>query len=281
MIDRRRLLVLTAAAGAPSSQAAVRQVAALPAGPVDPTAVLAETGAPAVAGLVSDADRVILEASGGLRRVGSPDRIGPREPWHIGSNTKAMTAALYARLVEAGQAKWGATLVELFPGVKIDPAWSSTTIEQVMSHRSGIADGSMMASGWLMRAHADRRPLPIQRAEVAARLLGSPPAGRPGSFEYANFNYILAGAAIETITGAAWEETIRARLFQPLGIESAGFGAPTGDAPWGHLPAPGGGLTPVDPSGPADNPPALGPAGTAHMTLADHARFARLFLKDN
>lgn len=281
MLDRRRLLALAAVAGASPSLAAARQVSDLPAGPVDPTVVLAETGAPAVAGLVFSAERTILTAVGGVRRAGAPDRVEARDPWHIGSNTKAMTAALYARLVEAGQAKWGATLGALFPGVKLDPAWRETTIEQLMSHSAGLRDGPVMAGAWLVRANLDKRPLPVQRAEVAAQVLAAPPTGKPGAFEYANFNYVLAGAAIEAITGVAWEEAIRTRLFQPLGIESAGFGAPKGEVPWGHVSAPGGGLAPVDPAGPADNPPALGPAGTVHMTLQDHARFARLFLKDN
>jgi CubicO group peptidase (beta-lactamase class C family) len=59
-----------------------------------------------------------------------------------------------------------------------------------------------------------------------------------------------------------------AELYAPLGLASAGFGAPQGEAPWGHR----GGVA-VDPAGIADNPRALGPAGTAHMSLADYARF--------
>jgi D-alanyl-D-alanine carboxypeptidase len=281
MLVRRCLLALGAVFGGAPSLALARQVSGEPANPVAPSAVLAQTGAPAVAGLVGDADKVIATVADGVRRAGGADIVQPSDPWHIGSNTKAMTAALYARLVEAGQARWGATLPELFPGVTMDPAWKAVTIEQLLSHRSGIGDGPVMAGGWLMRAHADTRPLTVQRAELAGQVLAAPPTGKTGTFEYANVNYILAGAAIETVVGTSWEDAIQLRLFRPLGITSAGFGAPKGAAPWGHLPKPGGGLTPVDPAGPSDNPRALGPAGTVHMTLEDHARFARLFLKDN
>lgn len=281
MLHRRRLLTLAAVAGSAPSMALARQVSDQPSGPVDPAAILAETGAPGLAGLVSDADRMILQAVGGVRRAGSTDLIERSDPWHMGSNTKAMTAALYARLVEAGKARWGASLASLFPGVKLDPAWKDTTIERLMSHVSGLSDKPVMAGGWLPRAHADKRPVAVQRAELASELLSAPPNGAPGKYEYANLNYVLVGAAIEAITKTSWEQAIEAELFKPLGITSAGFGAPKGAAPWGHLPAPGGGLTPVDPAGPSDNPPAMGPAGTVHMTLADHARFARLFLKDN
>ena len=50
-----------------------------------------------------------------------------------------------------------------------------------------------------------------------------------------------------------------------------------GAAPWGRTRD----GTPVDPSGIADNPPALGPAGTVHASLPDYARFVRLFLGDS
>jgi CubicO group peptidase (beta-lactamase class C family) len=40
-------------------------------------------------------------------------------------------------------------------------------------------------------------------------------------------------------------------------------------------------MTPIDPaSGRADNPPALGPAGTVHASLEDYAKFLRVFLTD-
>ena len=81
----------------------------------------------------------------------------------------------------------------------------------------------------------------------------------------------------EQATGKSWEELINRELFGPLKIRTAGFGAPNGKHPWGHLdPANGGG--PVPPGPMSDNPPALAPAGTVHMSLADWGRFASLHL---
>jgi CubicO group peptidase (beta-lactamase class C family) len=240
-------------------------------------AVLAETKAPALAGAVVLRDGSVpwLKAAGVRRGPGS-DPVTTADQWHIGSNTKAMTAALYAKLVEQGKARWGATVPQLFPGLRVDPAWSATPIEALMSHSAGISDKPLLDTAWLVSAQTDPRPLPTQRRALVAKAFQSPPAGKPGSFEYANANFILAGAAIEQITGGSWEEAIRAELFEPLNMPSAGFGAPKGDEPWGHM-ADG---TPVDPAGVADNPPALGPAGTVHVSLPDYARFARLFLTD-
>ena len=78
---------------------------------------------------------------------------------------------------------------------------------------------------------------------------------------------------------------MQAELFAPLGLTSAGFGAPTSNTAgganvWGHR-GEGAGRAAVDPADPgADNPPALGPAGTAHMSLTDYGRWLRLFLTD-
>jgi CubicO group peptidase (beta-lactamase class C family) len=89
---------------------------------------------------------------------------------------------------------------------------------------------------------------------------------------------------LEQITGRAWEELMRERLFQPLGITTGGFGAlpkafGTGktDQPWGHSPFL---RKPLDPGSPAAELPLFyGPAGLARMTVTDWAKFIALHLR--
>jgi CubicO group peptidase (beta-lactamase class C family) len=94
---------------------------------------------------------------------------------------------------------------------------------------------------------------------------------------YSDSGYAMAGAMLERVTGEAWEDLMRKRLFEPLGLKSAGFGAPATpgqlDQPWGHRgdDAP---FKPVAPGPDADNPPAIGPGATVHMSIADFARYA-------
>ncbi|HWE47247.1 MAG TPA: serine hydrolase domain-containing protein [Caulobacteraceae bacterium] len=236
--------------------------------------ILAETKTPSLAGAVVARDGLPWLEVGGVRQGPGSAAVTKDDLWHLGSNTKAMTAALYAKLVEQGKAHWGATVPELFPKLKVDAVWKATTVEALMSHTAGLSDKPLVDPAWLVSARSDPRPLAEQRRAFAARAFHAPPAGKPGSFEYANANFIIAGAAIEAIAGAPWEDVIRAELFAPLHMDSAGFGAPTGDEPWGHT-ADG---TPVDPAGIADNPAALGPAGTVHVSLEDYAKFLRLFI---
>ena len=73
-----------------------------------------------------------------------------------------------------------------------------------------------------------------------------------------------------------WETLLSEQVFGPLGITSAGFGAMGTpgeiDQPWQHRRADGK-TRPIKPGPLADIPPAIGPAGTVHMNVADWARF--------
>ncbi|MEP7210712.1 MAG: serine hydrolase domain-containing protein [Alphaproteobacteria bacterium] len=235
-------------------------------------------GVPGMAAAVVNAQGVVFSAASGVRRKSTSDPVSVRDAWHIGSDTKAMTAALYARLVDQKRAKWGATLPELFPtlAASMDPAWRAITIEQLMSHRAGLDD---VGVPWLNAARADHRPLPEQRLATAADKLSKPPAKPVGQFAYANVGYIIVGSAIEQILKTSWEEAIAAQVFDPLGMRDAGFGPPKGEAPQGHRLNPLTDMLSAVGDGPtADNPAALGPAGTVHVTLDDWARFIRVFL---
>ena len=277
MLDRRRLMLTAAAL---TVGGAANPALANPS-PRDEAlaAAFGGSGAPALAGAVIGRDGLIWTAAMGVRAAGGEDAVTNHDLWHLGSNTKAMTAMLYGRLVEDGLARWGATVPELFPDLDLDAAWANTTIEDLMSHRAGLLDEAVLDLPTRAAGFSDPRPVDEQRTDLARRALSQRPTGEPGVFAYGNLNYILVGAAIERITRTTWEEAMQARLFQPLGIASGGFGPPVGDQPRGHMNL--GGPVPVQPDQPgSDNPPFLGPAGTAHMTLEDYGRFLVLFLTD-
>ncbi|MBU1324422.1 MAG: beta-lactamase family protein [Alphaproteobacteria bacterium] len=235
------------------------------------------SGAPALAGMIVGRSGATWVGVRGVRRLGVADPVTAADRWHLGSNTKAMTAALWARAVQAGKARWDMPLSEAFADLTLHERLAGATVDDLMRHRAGLLDAPLMEQGWLRTSRSDPRTLVEQRAAIASQLLAAAPPGRPGAFAYANVNYIIAGAALERLHGTAWEELMAADLFAPLGITTGGFGAPGDPAPWGHR-ASNGVSAPVAPGPMADNPAALGPAGTAHMTLADYARFLAVFL---
>jgi CubicO group peptidase (beta-lactamase class C family) len=99
------------------------------------------------------------------------------------------------------------------------------------------------------------------------------------TFEYSNNGYIVVGAMLEAKLGSSWEDLIRTHLFEPLGLSTAGFGAPGRagaiEQPVGHAKAPDGEARKPYPlgAGPTDNPVVLGPAGRVHMSLQDLLRY--------
>lgn len=213
----------------------------------------------------------------GRTRLGTGRALAPADRWHIGSNTKAMTAALYARLVEQGRALWDASVADLFQDLGVHRTWAAITVRQLMGHAAGLTDAAI-DTPWLIARHNDRRPVRAQRAEFADLVLSRPPSGTPGRFAYGNAGYLLLGAAIEVATGRDWEDAVATELFAPLGMRSAGFGAPSAAGPWGHAEGPAGPV-PLDPANIADNPAILGPAGRVHLALGDYAGFLSLYLR--
>jgi CubicO group peptidase (beta-lactamase class C family) len=240
------------------------------------------SGAPAMGAALVDAEGAGAVAVTGTRVRGRDLPVAEDDPWHLGSCTKAMTAAVYARLVESGRAAWGAPLAELFPDLAgaAHAGWRAVTIDDVLLHRAGLRANLPVSE--MRRAATDLRPLRDARTAVVAEALARPPE-RPGTFRYSNVGYTVAGAAIERIADATWEDALRAELLDPLGIASAGVGPPAGDAPWGHRTLLGGlgRGAPVDPADPvlADNPAVMGPAGRVHMPLREWARFVAQFLE--
>ena len=284
MIDRRTLVL-----GAGGALAATRALAspfshvgpqvALPTVSQALRGVLQTSDAPAVGYAVIDAKGVSRLEVGGRRRSTAETPVGRDDAWHLGSNTEALTSAAYARLVEARQALWGVGVDFLFPDIKSHPDWRGATIESFLSHRAGVSDLGLINADFFKAVNKDRRPLQIQRTDLVSKVLSAPPQGKPKDYEYANLNYVIVGAAIERATRTTWEEAVDALVFKPLSLETAGFGAPYGDAPWGHEVGANGVVTPVDPADRlADNPPVLAPGGQAHMSLPDYAKFVHVFL---
>lgn len=242
--------------------------------------IRADRGLPALAAIVLSGDRIIAQGAVGTRQTGSAEAVTLRDKFHLGSDTKAMTATMIARLVERGQLKWDTTVGEVFGSVEsMDAAWRNVTLAQLLTHRAGAPHD--LEAGGLGAQLRQRRGTPSeQRLQLVRGVVSRPPVNPPGTtYLYSNAGFAIAGAMAEVVTGQPWETLMQDELFGPLEISTAGFGAPGTpgalDQPVGHT-ADGQAV----PAGPrADNPPAIGPAGTVHMSLPDWARFIALHLR--
>jgi CubicO group peptidase (beta-lactamase class C family) len=237
---------------------------------------------PAVAALIQIDGKIEADAALGVRELGHPEPAGLDDRWHLGSDTKAMTATMIARLAERNLLGFDETLAQIFPGIaaRMDPQLCNVTVTQLLSHTSGLAPLATEREMAEFLAVIDReKGMRSQRAVVAMHYLTRPPTSKVGEFAYSNLGYTIAGAAAEARTGYSWEELIEREIWKPLGIRHAGFGAPGKpgkiDQPRGHVEKDGK-LVALEPRTPgSDNPPAVGPAGTANITLGDWLLFAQ------
>jgi D-alanyl-D-alanine carboxypeptidase len=246
-------------------------------------AVRAEFGVPAVGGATVTTLGIKELGVSGIRKHGSTVAIETGDRWHLGSDTKAMTATLLAVLAQKGIVGWDVTVAQAFPewAQTINAIFKDAKFERLMAHRSGILN----VTSEEYTALADASNTVPQRRREFARLITHRQHGDPNVlfdapgviFSYQNANFILAGAMLERCTGKSWEDLMTTELFQPLGMTTAGFGAPGSasdvNEPWGHSDASG-----LRVASKGDNTPGLGPAGTVHASLQDWARFIRLHL---
>ena len=238
------------------------------------------------AGVAVVLDGEIRVGVAGAREVRGPADVAPDDLWHVGSNTKSMTATLVARLAENGTISWEDTIGGVLGDSvgDVHPDYARLTYSHLLTHRAGLPGN--ISFGELVRfitIDSERTPIREQRLEYSRRVLRRRPAGTPGEFEYSNGGYVVAAAMLEASTGMSWEQLMQAEVFDPLGLQSAGFGPPgfkadrresrVVDQPRGHRNWLIRGLRPVRPGPNADNPAFTGPAGTVHMSLEDLARY--------
>jgi len=213
----------------------------------------------------------------GHRARGTNDPVSLGDRWHLGSCTKAMTSTLVALLVKEGRIAWQTTLGEVYPEeTSAQPAWQAVTIEHLLRLSSGLpADGTRWVAA--LSAESLEGPMRARRRSIVRASLASPPESAPGiAKRYSNAGYVIAGSMIEERMDASWEDLMRRRLFEPLGMTSAGFGPPRPlPQPQGHRKR-----VPVGIGARADNPPVVGPAGTVHASLEDWGKFVALHLPD-
>jgi len=241
---------------------------------------LARYELPAVAAAVVKGGKVVAVGAVGTRKAGAKIPVTVNDRFHLGSDTKAMTALLAAMFVEEGKIRWNSTVSEVFPefSTKIDPGLRRVTLEQLLSHTSGIPSDNTVFGDLLAKSMLQDGNLDELRYWLVQQWIVQPLESEPGTkFAYANMNYVIVGAIIERVAGKTWDELITERVFAPLGLRSAGLGSQATlgkiDAPLGHVVIDG--RTKPFLAGPnGDNPPIIGPAGIAHMSVLDFARWA-------
>jgi CubicO group peptidase (beta-lactamase class C family) len=171
-------------------------------------------------GIVQDG-KVIYRRTDGEIVAGSRQPITPDTLFKIASNSKAMTTALLARLVDQGKLRWDDPVVRHLPQFKMSDAWITREMQvrDLLIHNSGLREGAGDLMLW-------PEPNAFTRADIIAGLAHLQPAQSFRSqYAYDNLLYVVAGEVAAAAGGAAYETLLRRELFEPLRMTRCQAGA--------------------------------------------------------
>jgi CubicO group peptidase (beta-lactamase class C family) len=138
--------------------------------------------------------------------------------FRLASITKQFTSMLIMQLVDEGRLSLDDRLADRVPYYRKDTG-GKVTIHHLLSHTSGIPNFTSIPN--MMRDHS-RTPLRLR--ELVTQFCSGDLEFEPGEkFAYSNSGYVILGAIIEQVTGKAYEESLRERVFAPLGMNSSGY----------------------------------------------------------
>jgi CubicO group peptidase (beta-lactamase class C family) len=174
---------------------------------------------------IDDADGVRLAKAYGLadRGHGIPNTIDTQ--FGIASGTKGMTALVVMSLIEDGSLELGTTARSVL-GEDLPLIGDDVTIEQLLSHRSGIGD--YFDEDAIEQATDYVLPVPVHELATTEGFLavldGHPTAFPPGErFVYNNGGYVVLALIAERTTAAPFHEVVRRRVCEPAGMADTEF----------------------------------------------------------
>jgi serine-type D-Ala-D-Ala carboxypeptidase/endopeptidase len=213
--------------------------------------------------------------SRGRVELDRPDPPRPDTIFEVGSITKVFTATVLADMVEEGCVALDDPVQAFLPeGVELPVRGRRITLADLATQTSGLP---RLPKGLLALSLRQRRnpyagftEAHLQRSVAGTRLRGSPGE----KVRYSNFGFGLLGYVLARSAGQSYEELVRERICEPLGLTDTRISIPPEDVPrfarghnWRSQEVPHWDL------------PALAGAGALRSTVADLLRFLELQLR--
>ncbi len=172
------------------------------------TTTLQQWQIPGAAIAIVQNDRVVY-----LKAYGTKDGTQPVTPdtlFQIASTSKAFTSTALAMLASDGKLSFDDPVRKHVPYFRLADtcADSQVTLRDIVTHRTGLARRDEL---W--------DDTPFTREDVV-RKMATVSLARPfrTSYGYHNIMFIAAGEAVTHTSGLPWDDFVRTRIFQPLGM---------------------------------------------------------------
>ncbi len=168
---------------------------------------------PGMAVAVVKNNEVVYAAGFGVTDIRTGQRVDENTLFGIASNTKAMTAAGLAMLVDEGKIRWTDRVQKYVPWFQLYDSYVSAELNlvDILSHRTGLKtfSGDLV---WYASNHS--REDILRRARYLRQAFPF-----RSQYGYSNIMYLLAGQITEEVSGQPWDDFMRAGFFEPLGMK--------------------------------------------------------------
>jgi CubicO group peptidase (beta-lactamase class C family) len=178
-------------------------------------AAMKSWGVPGLAIAIVKDGQVVLAKGYGLRNVEKKLPVTPDSIFAIGSSTKAFTTMALGILVEEGKLSWDEPVVTYLPRFRLhdEVASKRMTPRDLVTHRSGLPRHDLV---WYNAK--------LTRQELVDRLpFLEPNEDFRAKFQYQNLMYLTAGHLSAEVAAVPWEEVLRTRILNPIGMKNSNF----------------------------------------------------------
>ncbi len=164
---------------------------------------------PEISYAVIDAKSTMEMAALGKHSIYLPDTATLNDRFHIGSNTKAMTAFMIAKYVEQGKLKWTTKFFDVFPEWidKSKKDYITITLQDLLSHKAGIQPFQGENDPPIPNFKGTNSQKRKQFGQFVLTLDPVKPSDEH-PFIYSNAGYTLATLMMEKVTGKSWEQLV-------------------------------------------------------------------------
>ena len=185
--------------------------------------MMQQFGVPGVAVSLIDGGKVVFQGGFGVKTLGRPEPVDADTLFIAASNTKALTTLLLAELVDEKRLRWDQPVTEVYPSFKLGDA--GITRQVLVKHLLCACTGLPRQDfEWLFN-YATATP-----ASSLASLAAMQPTSRFGEvYQYSNPMAAAAGYVGASLVnpgrelGAAYDEAMRTKVFEPLGMTATTF----------------------------------------------------------
>ncbi len=188
--------------------------------------VIARYHLPGIAVGVIENGAIVYTRTAGETTTGSGQPVNAETLFKIASNSKAMTTALLARLVDQGKLRWDDPVTRYLPAFQMHDAWvtQQMRVADLLTHASGLPEGGGDLMLW-------PEPNAFTRADIIHGLRFIKPGySFRSQYQYDNLLYVVAGEVAAAAGGASYETLMHREVFEPLGLLRCQVGAFDRDA---------------------------------------------------